>query len=81
MTKRSKISPEVRLWADLNELKAKNPEALEARIAAKRAAHERKSGALGMLGSDHASGERAAAVLQVERFRAKLGKQWRDLIK
>jgi hypothetical protein len=36
-------------------------------------------GALGMLGSDHA-GERAAAALQVERLRAKLGKQWNELI-
>jgi hypothetical protein len=36
-------------------------------------------GALGMLGSDHA-GERAAAALQVERIRAKLGKQWAEII-
>jgi hypothetical protein len=36
-------------------------------------------GALGVLGSEHA-GERAAAALHVERLRAKLGKQWKDLI-
>lgn len=36
-------------------------------------------GALGMLGSEHA-GERAAAALHVERIRAKIGKQWAELI-
>jgi hypothetical protein len=37
-------------------------------------------GALGMLGSEHA-GERAAAALHVERLRARLGKQWSELIR
>jgi hypothetical protein len=36
--------------------------------------------ALGMLGSAHA-GERAAAALQVERLRAKIGKTWPELIR
>ena len=36
--------------------------------------------ALGMLGSEHA-GERAAAALQAERIRAKLGKQWSEIIR
>jgi hypothetical protein len=53
------------------------------RRATLRAARERKLskriGALGMLGSQHA-GERAAAALQVERLRARLGKQWNELI-
>ena len=56
MTKRSKISPEAPpfpdwLWADLNELKAKNPEALEARIAAMRAARERECQRLAKTGN------------------------------
>jgi hypothetical protein len=55
------------------------------RRAAKKAAAERERelskliGALGMLSSPYA-GEREAAALAVERLRAKLGKQWRDLI-
>ena len=57
-------------------------EYLRERPAAKKAAALRERvlskliGALGMLGSDHA-GERAAAALQVERLRARLGKTWR----
>ena len=69
--------------AELNRV-ARNEAARERRAALKaRAARERELskliGALGMLGSDHA-GERAAAALQVERLRRRLGKQWKDLI-
>lgn len=62
----------------------RNARARERRALLKRrAARERELskliGVLGMLGSDHA-GERAAAALQAERIRARLGKQWKDLI-
>lgn len=63
---------------------SRNRFARECRAAKKAAAerereHSKLIGALGMLGSAHA-GERAAAALLAERLRAKLGKQWRDLI-
>jgi hypothetical protein len=69
--------------AELNRL-PRNDAARDRRAARKaQAARERElsklTAALGMLGSAHA-GERAAAALHVERLRAKLGKQWKDLI-
>jgi hypothetical protein len=69
--------------AELNRL-ARNDAARERRAAKKLATLRERElskliGALGMLGSAHA-GERAAAALHVERLRAKLGKQWKDLI-
>jgi hypothetical protein len=48
-------------------------------VAARKRELSKLIGALGVLGSDHA-GERAAAALMVERLRAKLGKQWEELI-
>lgn len=69
MTKRSKISPEA---PDLNKLKAKNPEALEARIAAMRVARERESGVLGIC-SDRTTRASERRLRCNERFRAKLG--------
>ena len=41
--------------------------------------HERLVKTLGLLGAAH-EGKRAAAALQVERLRAKLGKQWNYLL-
>jgi hypothetical protein len=69
--------------AELNRL-SQNAEARRRRAEEKAAALREQElskliGALGMLGSEHA-GERAAAALQVERLRAKLGKTWRELI-
>jgi len=59
-------------------------DAARERRATLRAARERelskRIGALGMLGSQHA-GERAAAALHVERLRARLGKQWNELLR
>jgi hypothetical protein len=55
-------------------------DAARERRATLRAACERKlSKRIGALGSQHA-GERAAAALHVERLRARLGKQWNELI-
>jgi hypothetical protein len=63
----------------------RNEEARERRAAWKAAAERERElskliGALGLLASPF-DGERAAAALQVERLRARMGKRWRELIR
>jgi hypothetical protein len=70
--------------AEINR-QSRNDRARERRAEKKAAALRERElskliGALGLLASPY-DGERAAATLQVERLRQKLGKTWQELIK